>query len=52
MKMEQLITWFDVVSFIVGIASIVLAIVSLVLSILFYKWGKEASNLSSQLQRI
>lgn len=49
MKMEQLITWFDVVSFIVGIASIVLAIVSLVLSILFYKWGKEASNLSSQL---
>lgn len=49
MKMEQLITWFDVVSFIVGIVSIVLAIVSLVLSILFYKWGKEASNLSSQL---
>ena len=49
MEMEQLITWFDVVSFIVGIASIVLAIVSLVLSILFYKWGKEASNLSSQL---
>lgn len=49
MKTEQLITWFDVVSFIVGIASIVLAIVSLVLSILFYKWGKEASSVSSQL---
>lgn len=49
MKMEQLITWFDVVSKKVGIVSIVLAIVSLVLSILFYKWGKEASNLSSQL---
>ena len=49
MKEEQLITVFDIVSFIVGIASIVLAIVSLVLSILFYKWGKDASNLSSQL---
>ena len=49
MKAEQLITTFDVVSFIVGIVSIVLAIVSLVLSVLFYKWGKEASSLSSQL---
>lgn len=49
MKAEQLITWFDVVSFIVGIVSIVLAIVSLVLSVLFYKWGKEAGKLSSQL---
>lgn len=49
MKSEQLITLFDVVSFMVGIASIVLAIVSLVLSVLFYKWGKEASNMSSQL---
>lgn len=41
MKMEQLITWFDVVSFIVGIASIVLAIVSLVLSILFTNGEKR-----------
>lgn len=49
MKEKSLITVFDIVSFIVGIASIVLAIVSLVLSILFYKWGKDASNLSSQL---
>lgn len=49
MKAQELITWFDVVSFIVGVASIVLAIVSLVLSILFYKWGKEASKQSSQL---
>lgn len=49
MKAEQLITTFDLVSFIVGLVSIVLAIVSLVLSILFYRWGKEASKLSSQL---
>lgn len=49
MKTEQLISLFDIVSFIVGIASIVLAVVSLILSILFYKWGKDASEESSRL---
>ena len=49
MNVEQLITTFDVVSFFVGIVSIVLAVVSLVVSILFYRWGKEASKSSTQL---
>lgn len=37
------------VSFIVGIVSVVLAVVSLIFSTVFYKWGKKQNDLTSHL---
>lgn len=44
MTEAQLIGVFDIVSFIVGIASIVISIVAMVLSILFYCWSKRENE--------
>lgn len=44
MSNEQIISLFDIVSFIVGIASIVISITSLILSILFYQWSKKENE--------
>lgn len=44
MNDAQILNVFDIVSFIVGISSIVIAITSLILSILFYQWGKKENE--------
>ena len=53
-KIETFLGAFNVVSFITGIASIILAIVSLGLSILFYRWGndnnKEITTLTEEIK--
>lgn len=53
-KIETFINTFNVTNFITSIASIILAIVSLVLSILFYRWGninnKEMTKLYEDIK--
>jgi len=53
-KIDTLLNTFNVVSFITGLASIILAIVSLALSILFYNWGnknnKEITALNEEIK--
>lgn len=41
---ENIVNTFDMVSFITGIVSIILAIVSLVVTFVFYKWNEKSTE--------
>lgn len=47
--MEQLISTFDITGFILAIVSVVLAIVLIVFSAIFFWWGKKQNDSASQL---
>ncbi|MBQ6305028.1 MAG: hypothetical protein IJK78_00525 [Bacteroidales bacterium] len=47
--MEQLIYTFDITGFILAIVSVVLAVVSIVFSAIFFWWGKKQNDSASQL---
>ena len=47
--MEQLISTFNVTGFILAIVSVVLAVVSIVFSAIFFWWGKKQNDSASQL---
>ena len=42
--MEQLVSTFDIIGFILAIVSVILAIVSIVFSAIFFWWGKEQND--------
>lgn len=47
--MEQLISSFDITGFILAIVSVVLAVVSIVFSAIFFWWGKKQNDSAAQL---
>ncbi len=47
--MDQLITTFDITGFILALISVVLAVVSIVFSAIFFWWGKKQNDSASQL---
>ena len=47
--MEQLITTFDIVGFVLAIVSTILAIVSIVFSAIFFWWGKKQNDSAAYL---
>ena len=44
MNADNIISTFDLVSFITGIVSIVLAVVSLIVTFIFYKWNEKSTE--------